>query len=282
MSRFRLTALLLVSSSTAFAQYVAAPESHGSLITWSQPSASASIDGAVAATGGAEGGILAPAAEYTRPFSRLGVGVKVGILGIGFQAATPLNRCMNLSGGANFFSYTDNLTSDGIHYNANLRLRSAETSLDFFPFAGSFHISPGALLYNGNQLIANASVPGGQSFTLNDVDYQSSVTDPVTGSGSLKFNQAAPKLTVGFGNMLPRNGRHFSFPVEVGFAYVGDPKVLLNLKGTACDPTGLGCQDVSTNSQIQANIAGQQLKIQNDVSPARFFPIFSMGFAANF
>lgn len=118
---------------------------------------------------------------------------------------------------------------------------------------------------------------------MNNVSYLSSTADPVSGTGSLKFpNKAAPKLTVGFGNMLPRNGRHFSVPVELGFAYIGDPKVLLNLKGTACDSNGVYCQDVTTSPEIQANIAGQQLKIQNDVSPARFFPIFSVGFAANF
>lgn len=279
MFRAGFSALLCLFVSAALAQNTTTPAhySYSSSIAWNTSEGGGTP--APAPMGG--GGSIAPAAHYTQPFGRIALGAKVGILGIGVQAATPLASRLNLSGGMNFFGYTDNLTSDGIRYNANLRLRSAEASLDWFPLGG-FRISPGALLYNGNQITANAIVPGGQTFTLNNVDYQSSVTNPVTGNASLKFNKAAPKLTFGFGNMLPRNGRHFSVPVELGFAYVGEPKVALNLKGTACDPNGLFCQDVATNSQIQANIAGQQVKIQNDVSPARFFPIFSVGFAANF
>lgn len=279
--RAGLTALLCVSASMALAQHAATPALYSSSVAWNEPLNASSAEGTAAPAPAVRGGSIAPAAEYTRPFSRLAVGAKVGVLGVGVQAAVPLASRLNLSGGTNFFSYSDTLTIDGLHYNANLRLRSAEASLDWFPL-GSFHISPGALLYNGNQVTGNAAVPGGQYFTLNNVSYLSSTTDPVSGTGSLKFSKAAPKLTVGFGNMLPRNGRHFSVPVELGFAYQGDPKVLLDLKGTACDPNGVVCQDVATSPQIQANIAGQAQKLHSDVSPARFFPIFSVGFAANF
>jgi hypothetical protein len=219
---------------------------------------------------------------HSTPFSGFAIGLKVGLLGIGVQAATPLSHRLNLSGGVNFFSYSDNLTDDGIPYDATLRFRSGEASLDWFPFVHSFHISPGALLYNGNQITASAAVPGGTTFTLNNVTYMSSTTDPVTGTGSLKFNKAAPKVTVGFGNMIPRNGHHFSMPVELGFAYVGDPKVVLDLNGTACDPSGAYCQSIASTPQIQANVLGQQQKIANDASPARFYPIVSAGLAYSF
>lgn len=275
MSRSCLTALLFLGASTALAQHVASP-SYSSSIEWNQPSSSSPATPAQGVYGA-----TAPSAEYTGPFSRFALGAKVGVLGVGFQAATPLTSRLNLSGGANFFSYNDNLTIDGLHYKANLHLRSAEASLDWFAWRG-FHISPGALLFNGNQITGNANVPGGQYFSLDNVNYQSSPSDPVSGTGSLKFNKAAPKLTVGFGNMLPRNGRHFSVPVELGFAYQGDPKVALNLKGTACDANGSGfCQSVSS-PEIQANLAAQVQKLHNDVSPARFMPIVSIGFAANF
>ncbi len=224
--------------------------------------------------------------RHTRPvaFSTVAVGAKVGVLGIGFEAATPLSTHLNLRAGGNFFSYSDTLTSDGIGYNANLHFRSSEASLDYFPWAKGFHISPGALLYNGNEITGNAKVPAGQTFTLNDTTYTSSATDPVNGNGSVTFNKAAPKITVGWGNLVPRSGRHFSVPVELGFAYVGDPKVALNLNGTACY-TYQGapyCADVATDPTIHANVVAQQQKIANDAAPARFFPILSAGFAYRF
>lgn len=234
----------------------------------------------------ASGGTVYAPPTSTRPmaFSTLAVDAKVGVLGIGFEAATPLSMHLNLRAGANFFSYTDNLTSDGITYNANLRMRSSEASVDYFPWARSFHISPGALLYNGNQVTGNANVPSGQTFTLNGTTYTSSATDPVNGNGSVTFNKAAPKLTVGWGNMIPRSGRHWSVPVELGFAYVGDPKVVLNLNGTACY-TYQGapyCADVATDPTIHANVVAQQQKLANDAADARFFPILSAGFAYRF
>ncbi|MGC2638072.1 MAG: hypothetical protein WA294_12895 [Acidobacteriaceae bacterium] len=231
------------------------------------------------------GVIATPAAsEHSGAFSGFALGVKVGLLGVGVEAATPLARHLNLSAGTNFFSYTDTLTNDGIPYNANLRFRSAEAAVDWFPFAGGFHISPGALLYNGNQITANANVSAGKSFTLNNEQYTSSASDPVTGNGGITFNKAAPKITVGFGNMIPRSGRHFSVPVELGFAYVGDPKVNLTLAGTACynDQGQNYCDNVATDSMIQSNLAAQRQKIANDVSPARFYPIFSVGPAFSF
>lgn len=231
------------------------------------------------------GTVYAPAST-TRPiaFSTVAVGAKIGVLGIGFEAATPLAQHFNLRAGGNFFSYSDTLTSDGIAYNANLRFRSSEASLDYFPWAKGFHISPGALLYNGNQVTGGANVPAGKTFTLNGTTYTSSATDPVNGSGSVTFNKAAPKVSVGWGNLIPRSGRHWSVPVDIGFAYVGEPKVALNLNGTACY-TYQGapyCANVATDPTIHANVVAQQQKIQKDAAVARFFPILSTGFAYRF
>lgn len=222
------------------------------------------------------------ASAYSTPFSGLAIGVKVGLLGVGVEAATPLARTLNLRGGANFFSYNDTFTSDGIPYDATLRFRSGEMSLDWFPWAKGFHVSVGALIYNGNEITANALVPGGQTITLDDTDYLSSSADPVKGNGSLTFNKAAPKVTIGWGNMLPRSGRHFSVPFEAGFAYVGDPKVALNLSGSVCDTSGTYCRSIASDPTVQANITGQQEKIAKDAQPARFYPILSIGLAFNF
>ncbi len=224
------------------------------------------------------------AASSTGGFPGVGIGVKIGLLGPGVEVAVPLARNINVRGGGNFFSYSDSLTTDGIAYKANLRFRSAEASVDWFPWGGGFHISPGALLYNGNQVTGGANVPGGQTFTLNDQTYTSSASDPVTGSGSLTFAKAAPKITVGWGNLVPRGERHYSFPFEAGFAYVGYPKFQLNLQGTACytyEGTPY-CDSVATDSNIQSNLATEIQKINNDAAPARFYPILSQGFAVRF
>lgn len=287
MRALYLVTAVVLSTPAIWSQSFAGPDVPASAANAS-PAESSSLTGTASLTADpvpSPGVSMTPAAsEHSGAFSGFALGVKVGLLGVGVDAATPLNHRLNLSAGTNFFSYSDSLTSDGIPYNANLRFRTAEAGLDWFPFAGGFHISPGALLYNGNQITANANVPGGNSFTLNNQQYTSSASNPVTGNGGITFNKAAPKITVGFGNMIPRSGRHFSFPVELGFAYVGDPKVNLTLAGTACyNYQGQNyCDNVATDSMIQSNLAAQRQKIANDVSPARFYPIFSVGPAFSF
>ena len=234
---------------------------------------------APATAGGGAGQLGQTVTAYSSPFTGFAIGVKVGTLGPGVEVATPLSRTLNLRAGANYFSYADTFTSDGINYNATLRLLSGEASLDWFPWAKGFHISGGAVVYNGNQLTGTSDVPGGHTFTLNSVTYDSDPADPVTGTGSLLFNKAAPKVTIGWGNMLPRSGRHISVPFELGFAYVGDPKVALDLTGSVCDSTGANCRTITSDPTVQANVTAQQQKLQNDANPARFYPILSLGLA---
>src|ERR1700730_6201372 len=213
--------------------------------------------------------------------SHIGIGVKISTLGAGIETAVPLAAKANLRGGVNFFQYNRAIINDGIHYAGQLQFRSAEAHLDFYPFGG-FHVSPGVLFYNGNQLTASASVPGGQNFTLNGTAYQSSSTAPVTGTGKLDFVKASRAIMLGFGNLIPRNGRHFSFLFEVGGAYQGSARVALNLTGNVCDTTGPICRSVSSDSTVQANIQSEQVKIRNDVNPYRFFPVVSLGVGFNF
>ncbi len=218
-----------------------------------------------------------------RPFSRVGFGVKAGMLGIGFEAASPIARYLNVRSGADFFNYNRSFSIDNINYDAKFDLRSVEASVDFFPWARGLHISPGALVYNGTKLSANANVPSGSSFTLNGNSYISSTTSPVTGTANVNVNHFSPKLTLGFGNLIPRNGRHFSVPFEIGFAYFGDPKVNLNFTGVACSSSYplSNCQDVTASQQIQSDIAAQEAKFQKDASAVRLMPLFSIGIAFN-
>ena len=223
----------------------------------------------------------APKESGTRAFSRVGIGVKVSTLGVGVEAATPLARRFNVRGGFNMFQYNRAITNDGIPYNGHLRFQSAEAHLDWFPFGG-FHVSPGILFYNGNQLTATAAVPGGQAFSVGGTSYESDPLAPVTGTGKLNFLRVSPSIMVGIGNLIPRNGRHYSFLFEVGGAYQGSARVALNLTGNVCDSVGLNCRPISTDATVQANIQAQQTKIRNDVNPYRFFPVVSLGVGFNF
>ena len=219
------------------------------------------------------------------PFSTAAVAIKVGFAGIGVDIATPLASRFNLRAGGSFFSYSGSFNSDGITINGDLKFRSGTASLDWFPFNSSFRISPGITFYNGNNLNATVLVPGGQTFSLGDTNYTSSNADPVNGTAAVNFGRrTAPSLTIGFGNMIPRSGRHISFPFEIGFQYIGPPTLTFNLSGIACtnsnDPAT--CSPIQTNAQTQANIQQQESKIDSDIELLRFYPIISQGVSVRF
>lgn len=221
-------------------------------------------------------------AEGSRPFSEVGIGVKASLLGAGIEAATPLAPGFNLRAGFNAFSYNRTFAKDGVSYGGQLRFRSAEAHLDWFPFANGFHVSPGVLVYNGNQITANAAVPGGQTFTLNSTTYTSDPANPITGSGKIDFYKAGPMLSVGWGNLLPRGRHRFSIPFEIGAIYTGSPKVTLNLPGGACDSSGLNCQPINSDPSFQSNVTAEKGKLNKDMSPFKFYPVISVGFGVKF
>jgi hypothetical protein len=230
---------------------------------------------------GSEAAEPGPKSPGVTAFSRIGIGVKVSTLGAGIEVATPLAGRFNLRGGFNIFRYSRPITDNGIHYEGQLQFQSAEAHLDWFPFGG-FHVSPGLLFYNGNQLTATAAVPGGQTFSVGGTTYESDPATPVTGTGKLDFVKVSPSIMVGIGNLVPRNGRHYSLMFEVGGAYQGSARVALNLAGNVCDTTGTVCRAISSDPTVQANIQSQQVKIQNDLNPYRFFPVISAGIGFNF
>jgi hypothetical protein len=223
-----------------------------------------------------------PAPQSAEGPRRLGVGVKAGLLGIGGEAAVALTKRINVRGGFNFFNYNRGFDKDGINYAAQLAFRSGEAHLDFFPFAGSFHLSPGLLFYNDNHIAATATVGANQSFTLGGVSYSSSAADPVTGTAKVGFNKVAPSFLIGFGNLIPRNRRRFSFTTEIGVAYTGAPKASLNLQGTACTNPVVICVNAATDPTVQSNVQSEVAKVNHDVSAFKIYPLASFGFGVNF
>jgi len=212
----------------------------------------------------------------------VGIGIKASTLGIGGEVAVSLARRLNLRAGFNQFNYNHAFLQDGTTYTGALHLQSVEFICDLFPFAGGFHISPGMLTYNGNNVSGNATVPAGQTFTLNNVNYISSPVDPVKGTGSLPFNsKVAPMILVGWGNLAKHHG-HISVPFEAGLVFQGSPVAALNLGGSVCDSTGVNCRKIAGDPTAQANVTAEQTKINNSIVAFKYYPIISLGFGYRF
>jgi len=231
-----------------------------------------------------DGGDSGSAAQFRpRPVSnsepRLAVGVKAGTLGIGFQVGTGIGQRINVRGGANFFSYNDSLTKDGVTYNGTLQLRSVEAKLDLFVIGG-FRVTPGLMLYNNNNVSATAAVPAGTSVSFNGVSYSSNAADPIRGTAAIAFSKFSPSLGIGFGNMLPRSNRHWSLSTDIGVVFSDSPAFALGLTGSAC-AAGV-CQPIATTPSISANVEAERAKIQSDIKNFKYYPDLSIMFGWKF
>jgi hypothetical protein len=220
-----------------------------------------------------------------RPFSGLGLATRVGFAGTGFDLATPLATKFNLRAGTDFFNYDTSFQEEGAHVGVDLHLRSGHVVLDWFPFGGHLRLSPQLVFGNNNRILATAVIPSGSTVTLNGQDYFSSYSNPLHGSGRIDFRKVSPGLSFGFGNVIPRDRSHFSFPIEMGFYYVGQPSFQLAFTGSACDPNYLpsvGCEAVDQYPGFQQNLAAFKVRSNTNLSYASFFPIFSVGFGYRF
>jgi hypothetical protein len=218
----------------------------------------------------------------SRPFSKIAMGVTLGTSGPGVEIATPLSRRANLRVDSSFFNYNLSVAQNGVNYDGNLKVREVRASYDFFPFHGGFRLSGGVVLYNGFNVKGTGTVAVGQTVTFNHQDY--TVQIPLQGTVSLAYgNKVAPTFTFGWGNAIPRSGRRFAFPVEIGAAYAGTPKFELAMNsGSACVAGTVVCGPVTSLDEFQADLTTQKNKIINDLKPARFYPIINAGVTYRF
>ena len=99
----------------------------------------------------------------------VGAAVKVSLLGVGGEVAVSVTHRTNVRAGFNMISYSRGFDKDGISYAGKLNFKTFEAHYDIFPWAKSFRISPGVLVYAADPITATATVPASQSFSLGGV-----------------------------------------------------------------------------------------------------------------
>jgi hypothetical protein len=207
--------------------------------------------------------------------SRFALAFKGSTLGLGPDLGIRLTRHFNLRVGGNAFDYRRSLSEDGVSYDSAFRLRSVQALVDWFPFAESFHLSAGLLVYNGNHVSANATVPVNQILTAGSENVISNPTNPITGKATSGVRPVAPIIAIGFGNLVAR-ARRVGFSVDFGVVFQGAPHSSLTFNGSACDLSGTFCADIAGDPSIQSQAATESHTISKDLFFLRYYPFVSL------
>ena len=250
------------------------------------------------AGGGYDHYSVTPAASwYQPPFSRIGIGADVSLLGIGIKSAIVLNHDFDARALINFFNFDTGLFEvDGFHVDAKVHMASAAAALDWYPYNSVFRLSGGVFFFNNNQISGSTHIAPGTSFTLQQHTYYSASPNPVTGatpltgSGVLSFHQRRPAAMVsgGFGKFIPRSDRHWSFPSEFGVIFTGPPTINVNVAGWAClDAEQTQCSNIGSPTnpiaiQFNNDLHGRLARWQNDLNKVGIYPIFSYSVVYSF
>lgn len=241
---------------------------------------------------------VAPPAEWHQPpFSRIGIGADVSLLGVGLKSAIVLTRYFDARLMGNYFSYqTGRFEVEGFNVNANLHLASAAASLDWYPFNSIWRLSPGVMFFNDNRISGALDIVPGTGFSLNGENFYSANANPATGATPLKgngvlglhTNRPAATIAGGFGKFIPRSNRHWSFPSEFGVMFTGAPTINLNFSGWAClDAAQTQCGNLSKpanpvavefNNAEQATLA----KWRRSLNKIQVYPIFTYSVVYSF
>lgn len=226
--------------------------------------------------------VTAPARVWM-PFSHLGTGLTAGTTGLGGQIAVPYGAYWNLRAGVSYLGYSRTFqSSDGYPIDGHLRLAAAQATVDWFPRAGGFHVSLGVLVPDLTKATARVPLNANETITVNGAHYSTDAANPLRGTGYVTVNKVDPMLTVGWGNLIPRDyHQRFSIPFEVGAAYQGAPVARVSMRGDVCDQ--IRCTPVAANAGFNHNVEVVRHDLNRNLSAyGRAFPIISIGVGYRF
>ncbi len=200
--------------------------------------------------------------------SKAGVGVtgKVGSLGAGAELSFGRSDYFSARIGLNAFTYNYNHTSSTVNYDFKLQLQTISALADWYPFAGRFRTSAG-LMYDNNKATLGGNPTGG-TYTLNGTTY--SAAQVASLQGTMAFNKVAPYLGIGWGNPVSKN-KGWGLVSDVGVMFQGKPTTTLTATCAAAIATSPTC------TQLQADTAAENAKLQDDVKNFRWWPVVSVG-----
>lgn len=195
------------------------------------------------------------------------LGLKAGTLGAGLDLTVGLLPALNLRAGAQGFSLSRTFTEEDVSYDGKADLLSAWLLLDVHPGGSGTRVSVGGV-YSRNKLTGVSNAAG--TVTINGVTYP--VASVGTIDGEATAAELCPYAGLGWGNAVAP-GSPLRFAFDIGVVYHGAPKISL---------TAHPVNPALVPPTFFADLEKERLKIEDDASKYKFYPVVNLGFSYRF
>lgn len=193
----------------------------------------------------------------------IGLGARVGTLGLGGEVAVGILPKIGLRGGVGVIPLEYNSTYSDVEYTVEPPPTIANIGIDFTPGLGGFRLSAGMIFKKD---ITFHGEYAGEDVNFGGNTYSGSEVGTVT--GTLDHSSTAPYVTLGFGR---RVGPGFGFFADLGAAFLGEPDLLMEADGeVATNP--------ATRDQFREDLEEERQAIEEDLQGyTKILPIISIG-----
>jgi hypothetical protein len=211
--------------------------------------------------------ILFVAAVPSLSAQRVAIAPKIGTTGVGADLLFRLTDSVHLRGGYTTGSYEEELETNDVLYDGELELGGPSLLLNIHPRGRLFRFTIGAM---ADVIEAEARSTEDTVIIVNGTPYN--VSDVGVLVGTADYDDVAPYVGLGWGNPF-RNDR-WSFYIDLGAAWVGNPDV--ELTANANDPS----QQFPPG--FEDDLAAEEEDIRTELDDYKIFPVLSFGLAFRF
>lgn len=190
----------------------------------------------------------------------LGIGARIGTLGLGAEAALSLNDNIAIRGGIGSFILDFDGDYDDVNYTVTPPSLTTTLGIDLYPTGGSFRIMGGLMLRSEDIRLDSGDLAESGSVEIGDETYD----EAGFLHGEIDTKATSPFVGIGFGR---HTSGGFGVTLDLGVAFVGEPDVILTAEGPIASAEG-----------IQTELDREAQNIQDEAgSYLQYWPILSFG-----
>lgn len=212
------------------------------------------------------GGMLPTGAQ-----ADVALAVRAGTFGYGADLDVGLNDYFAVRLGYNTLDYAHTLEDTDVTYDAKVKIGAASALLDWYVFAGGFHLT-GGLVQKAPEFDVKG-MPTGGTYELNGHVYTAAQIGSLDGTIELG-NTNLPYLGMGWGNTVDKDSR-LTFLLDIGAIKTGSPTATLNVNCGASVTT-------TVCNQIKTDVNAEKAELEANAADYKWYPVVSLGLAFRF